>query len=202
MRRFACFLVAFALAVSPVLAAAEPKGDAKAGEKKEEEGLLKLKFDTGFWTAVVFLLLLLILKKAAWEPISEGLHKREATIQASLDEAKALRESSAKAEADFKTKLDAAYAEIPKLLDEARRDAVALKEQMRSEAAADIQKERQRLLREVDVAQDQALQEIWNQAAQIATLISTKAIGRGLSLDDHRRLIDETMTELRDKASN
>jgi F0F1-type ATP synthase membrane subunit b/b' len=33
-------------------------------------------------------------------------------------------------------------------------------------------------------------------SAQLATLISAKAIGRNLSEDDHRRLVDEALDDL------
>ena len=64
-------------------------------------------------------------------------------------------------------------------------------------ATKEIQADRERLRRELEVGRDQALQEIWNQAAQLATLISAKAIGRSLTQDDHSRLMDEALTEMR-----
>jgi F-type H+-transporting ATPase subunit b len=82
------------------------------------------------------------------------------------------------------------------MLEEARRDAQNLAEEMKAKANQDIQAERARLRRELDIARDQALQELWNQAAQLATLISAKAIGRSLNEDDHRRLIDEALAEM------
>ena len=60
-----------------------------------------------------------------------------------------------------------------------------------------FQTERDRLRREMDIAKDQAIKELWEQAAQLATLISAKAIGRSLTEDDHHRLLDEAMQEMR-----
>jgi F-type H+-transporting ATPase subunit b len=73
---------------------------------------------------------------------------------------------------------------------------------MRAKAAADIQAERQRLRHEVEMAKDQAIKEIWEQAANLATMISAKAIGRSLTDDDHRRLLDEAMGEMRQSVRN
>lgn len=191
MRNLRIGIAALVLVLGAVPAfAADPHGGAK-------DGLLDFKIDTGIWSAVVFLVLLLILRKAAWGPMLEGLKKREESIRSAIEEAKVLREANVKSEAAFKAKLDEAYAQIPKLLDEARRDAQVLAEEMRSKAAAEIQTERQRLHRELETARDQALQELWNQAATLATLISTKAVGRAMSQDDHRRLVDEAVEELK-----
>jgi F-type H+-transporting ATPase subunit b len=96
----------------------------------------------------------------------------------------------------FQKEMAQAQQEIPKLMDQARKDAEALANDMRTKAAADIQADRERLRHEVEVAKDQAIKELWEQAAQLATLISAKAIGRSLTEDDHRRLIDESLQEM------
>jgi F-type H+-transporting ATPase subunit b len=74
--------------------------------------------------------------------------------------------------------------------------------EMQAKAATIIQADRERLRREMDIAKDQALKELWEQAAQLATLISAKAISRNLTVDDHRRLIDEALTEMREVRRN
>ena len=77
--------------------------------------------------------------------------------------------------------MDHAAEKVRDLMDAARRDAQHATEEMSAQARADIQTERERLHREIDLARDQALQEIWNQTAQLATLVSAKAIRRELS---------------------
>jgi F-type H+-transporting ATPase subunit b len=156
-----------------------------------------VRIDLAIWTLVVFLSLFFILKKAAWGPIMEGLHKREDAIRSAVEEAKLARAETERVRAQFQKEMDEAFAKIPQMMDEARRDAARMAEEMKTKAAADIQAERQRARREVEVAKDQALHEILNQMAQLATMISAKAIRRNISEEDHRRLVDETLTELR-----
>lgn len=166
-------------------------------EAKKEVNILALKWDLGLWAIVVFLLLLFVLGRFAWKPILEGLQKREETIRSSVEEAKRTRDEMEQLRTKFKVEMDEAYAKIPLLMDEARRDAQQMAEEMRAKAVADIQAERQRLRHELEVARDQALQELWTQAAQLATLISAKAIGRSLTEDDHSRLLNEALEEMR-----
>jgi F-type H+-transporting ATPase subunit b len=180
-------LIVLCLAAGPVAAAPEGGGSPNP---------LEFRYDTAFWAVVVFVLLLVILRKTAWGPILEGLQKREQSILSAVEEAKHARAETVKVTNEFKVKMDQAYAEIPKMMETARRDAQNLAEEMRAKANQDIQAERARLRREIDMARDQALQELWNQTAQLATLISAKAIGRSLTEDDHRRLIDEALTEM------
>lgn len=183
-----------ALVVGMVLASAGSV--LAASEGGEKAGILDPKFDLGLWTIVIFFLLLAVLWKFAWGPMLQGLKRREASIKDAINEAKKLREDNARSEAGFKAQLDEAYAKIPALMEEARRDAANLKEQIRTEANAEVAKERQRLFRDLEIAKDQALKELWEQSANLATLISTKAIGRSLSAEDHRRLVDEALAEV------
>ena len=158
--------------------------------------ILAPRFDLMIWSIVVFVVLLLVLRKAAWQPMIEGLRKREETIRGSVEEGRRTRDEMEALRAHFKADLDAAYAKIPQMMDDARRDAQRMAEELRAKAMADIQTERQRLRLELDRAHDQALQDLSTHAAQLATLISAKAIRRSLNADDHHRLIDEAMQEM------
>jgi F-type H+-transporting ATPase subunit b len=158
---------------------------------------MALRWELGVYTIVIFVALFLILKAKAWGPILEGLRKREDTIRSAVEEAKIARAETQRLQLQYKAEMDAKFAEIPKIMEEARRDAEVLKEELRSQANKEIQTDRQRLRREIESARDQALKELWEQAAQLATLISAKVIGKSLSEEDHRRLIDESLEDLR-----
>lgn len=168
-----------------------------AGEHAEhDEGLFGKALDLTVWTIVVFLVLLFVLSKFAWTPMLEGLKQREANIHGALEEAQKARAEAEKVRTDLKAEMDSAHLKVKELLDEARRDSQRTMEEMVGKARDEIKTERDRLHRELTTARDQALQEIWGQSAQLATLISAKAIGRQLSQDDHRRLVDEAVSEL------
>jgi F-type H+-transporting ATPase subunit b len=166
-------------------------------KKGHQGGIFEPALDLFIWTMVVFLLLLFILSKFAWKPMLEALRKREETIRGAVEEAKHARAETERVRNEFQAEMNKAYAEIPKMMDEARRDAQVLADEMRAKAVADVQTERQRLRREIETARDQALKELQDHAANLATLISAKALKRAVSADDHRRLVDEALVELR-----
>jgi F-type H+-transporting ATPase subunit b len=186
MRRLWPVLVCALLAVLVAAVPASAAGDS----------VTEVRFDLTLWSIVVFVILFLVLRRFAWGPILEGLQKREKSIESAIEEANRAREEMAKQQAEFQKQLAEANQQIPRLMEEARRDAERLKEEMRTQAAADINTERQRLRREIDAARDQALHEIWNQAAGLATLISAQVIRRSLSPEDHRRLVDDALAEV------
>ena len=83
----------------------------------------EVESDLALWTAVVFVLLLLVLGKFAWRPIANGLQKREQRI---ADEIASAERSNAEARdllKEYEKRLGAAGEEVRQMLDAARRDA-------------------------------------------------------------------------------
>jgi F-type H+-transporting ATPase subunit b len=161
----------------------------------------QLQWEVGLWTVVVFILLFLILKSKAWGPMLEGLQKREENIHEALADAQKARDEAKAMRDGLQKQLDQAGEQVRGMLDEARRAAQTTTDEMIAKARTEISTERDRLHREIGLARDQALQELWNQTAQLATLASAKAIRRQLGADDHRRLVDEAVAELRSTAT-
>ena len=126
----------------------------------------------------------------------DGLQKREDTILSFREEAEKARVESEKLLAEIKAQRAKANEEIVAIVAQARKDADAYREAEKGRTAADIQAERDRLKREIETARDQALAEIWEKTVELATLVSKKAIGKTVTADDHRRLIDESLAEL------
>ena len=87
------------------------------------DGPVEFRADTALWALVVFVGLFLLLRTKAWGPILDGLKKREETIRSSLEEAKHTRDEMARIQAQFQKELADAHQQIPKLLEEARKDA-------------------------------------------------------------------------------
>jgi F-type H+-transporting ATPase subunit b len=150
----------------------------------------------GIWSIVVFVTLLVVLKKYAWGPILEGLQKREHNIESAVREAQQARDEAQRLRDQMQREVDHAQEKVRDILDEGRKHAQQATDEMIAKARTEIQGERDRLRREIEMARDQALQELWKQAADLATMISAKAIRRQLSAEDHRMLVDEALTEL------
>jgi len=163
--------------------------------------LFSLSADLGLWTLVVFGLLVFVLSRVAWPKMLEGLKKREDRIRGALDEAQKAKDEAHAIRTSLQKQLDDAHNQVRQIIDEARRDSQALRESEMAKTRAEIQTERERLHREIETETDQALQRIWTQAAELATQVSAKALGRGISEDGHRRLIDEALAELRSAAT-
>jgi F-type H+-transporting ATPase subunit b len=151
---------------------------------------------------VVFLLLLFFLSKYAWKPMLEGLQRREKSIHDALADAERARTETQRLRDELQKEVNTANEKVRDILDEGRRAAEQSTQEMIGKARREIQDERERLRKEIGLARDQALQELWNQTAQLATLISAKAIRRSLSPEEHRLLVNEALNELRQAGEN
>jgi F-type H+-transporting ATPase subunit b len=196
--RFAITGRLIALIALIVLLTAAPAMAADAHEEKKGDiGFAGLRYDLGIYTLIVFGILVFILWKYAWPHIQTGLEKREANFKAVLEQAKQGQAESTALLAQAKRQIDEGALQVKAMLDEARRDADALRAAEREAAAKDIAAAKDRAKREIAAEKDAILKEIYDQSVRLATLMSEKALRRSVSADDHRRLLDESLAELR-----
>jgi F-type H+-transporting ATPase subunit b len=164
-------------------------GAAGANTQAEE-----FKEDLAIWTFVVFLLLLGILWRFAWGPILAGLEKREHRIAEHIAAAEKAHEDARLMLAQYEKKLASSADEVRAIIDEARRDAEHTQQEILAKARADAQTERDRAIREIETAKDQALKELGERTANLAVDLAGKIVGARLNASDHQRLINEALT--------
>ncbi len=164
--------------------------------REKDVNPLALAWDLGLWTLVVFGLLYFFLKKLVWTPMLSGLQKREENIHSAVEDAQKARDGAQRLRDQLQREVDHAQEKVRDILDEGRKHAQQTTDEMIAKARSEIQAERDRLRREIEMARDQALQEIWKRTADLATMVSAKVIRRHLTEEDHRRLVDEALTEL------
>jgi F-type H+-transporting ATPase subunit b len=174
----------------------------KPNKDSDKLDLFKGWLDLTVWTIVVFLVLFTVLSLFVWPQVREGLDKRERSIAADKAEAVAAKKEAEALRVSLQAELAKANEQIRTMIDKARLDAESAAAEQLAKGKADLAGERERMLREVRLSSDAALKEIWQQAAELATLISSKAVRKQLSLDDHRALIDEALTEFRAAAQS
>jgi F-type H+-transporting ATPase subunit b len=202
-----CALAALVVLVSAVPALA---ADTHGGEAGGEHGggiLDKMSFtgiqrwDLGIYTLIVFGILLFVLSKFAWPNIKAGLEKREANIFTALEQARKDRAEAEARLAEARKQLAEAAQQAGGILAEARKDAEALKAAETEKGAKDAQAERERAKREIDSKMEAMKKELMQEVAQLAALMASKALGRQVTLETQRELIDESIAELKANAN-
>ena len=176
-----------------------PDKDHKPEPKRKgvEEGIFMGAIEVSLWTILVFLGVLFVLNRVAWGPIRDGLDKRERGIASDKHEAEKARKEAEELRAKLDRDRIAAEQAATQRVEKSKQDAAAAAAEELARGKADLQTERERMRHDLEVNRDQALQEIWAQAAQLATLISAKAVRKNLTYEDHRALLDEALNEFR-----
>lgn len=148
------------------------------------------------WTVVVFLLLLLILKRFAYPALLGAVEARERALQQQLDEAERNRAESAELLAEHKKLLAEARTQAHGLLVEARTTA----EKERALAMEKTLQEQQQLLerarRDIGDERDRAITELRREAVDLSLAAASKLIGERLTSDTDRKLVQEYLASL------
>ena len=153
--------------------------------------------DLTIWTIVVFLVLLFILGRFAWKPMLQGLEKRENDIHAAIEDARKAREEAQRLREDVQSERDKIEDMRRDILLKAQADAQRTADEITTKAKAEMQAERDRLRRDMETAHDQALQDLYAQTVDLAALVSSKAMRREMTPEDHRRFVDEALADIR-----
>ncbi|MEX2171135.1 MAG: ATP synthase F0 subunit B [Pirellulales bacterium] len=155
---------------------------------------LRFDSDLAIWTVVVFLLLLAVLRWVAWGPITEALAARENSITGEIAAANLKHEDAKRLLAAHEAKLATAADEIRELLEEARRDAEHTKQEILTEAKSAALAERQRAVREVELARDAALKQLAETSANAAIKLASSAVRQNLTAEQQSRIVRESLS--------
>ena len=145
---------------------------------------------------VNFLVLLALLYRFLYKPLTTTLESRSAAIKQQLAEAQAAREAAQRQLAEFETRLRTTQAEAQATRDRVLREAAEARERLTAEA-------RQEAARLVGEAQTQVAQEVRRARSELraevgtlATQIAERLIGKSLRDEDHQRLVREAVARL------
>lgn len=157
---------------------------------------MDVDYAAAFWTIGIFVLLLLILRGAAWKPVQQILVKREAFITDSLASAKREREEAEQLLKQYAEQIQKAKEEAAAIIEEGRRDAEAVKVKVQQEARAEHDAIIDRARRDVEIARDTAVKSLYDQTARLATEVAGLIIEKELKPADHEKLVADSIQRL------
>jgi len=150
-----------------------------------------------FWQSVLFIGLVLLLKKFAWKPILDAVNEREEGIKGALESAEEAKKEMQSLNADNERILKEARTERDGLL----KDAREIKEKMISEAKEDAQEQASLLIKNakaaIEVEKQAAIADLKTQVAKLSIDIAEKVVRRELaSKDDQLALVDKMLGDV------
>lgn len=157
---------------------------------------LDFKADLAIYTVVVFVVLLAILWKLAWGPIVRGLDQRAQRIRNEIASAERANAKAQQLLADYQARLAAAEGEVRELLERGRAQAEQLSRDLLERTRSETQVEKQRALREIELARTGALEELAEHSATLAIELAAKILQARLDPAAHADLIRRAMEQL------
>lgn len=169
-----------ALAVTPVLAAA----------------ILELNPGLVLWTAITFLVLILVLARFAFRPIVKMLDDRERTIRETIDQAKKERADAEKLLTDQREALTAARREASELTKKNQQQVEALRAELTTRAKKEADEVLAAAKRQIDEERVKVVAELKGQVVDLAIDAASRILKVGLDEKAQRTLVEEYIKQL------
>jgi F-type H+-transporting ATPase subunit b len=151
---------------------------------------------SALWVLIIFIVLLAILYPTAWKNVLAGLKAREERIRKDIAEAEAARVRAESTLKEYNTQLAAAESRVRDMLAKATADGETIANGIRTRAQQEAEDTKNRALRDIEAARGQAVAELHEQAAVLATSVAEKILRRNLNADDQRDLVNRSLAEI------
>lgn len=144
---------------------------------------------------VNILVLFFVTKKLLYKPVKKYLDARKEKVAASFTEAEAMKAEAAAAKEKYDAVIAEADAEKEKTVREAKADAVKQAEKIISDAKAQADELVEDAKAKAKKEHDKAISDSKNDIADIAVQISEKIIGRSVTDEDNKNIINSFFGE-------
>lgn len=148
------------------------------------------------WTVISFGLTFLVLKRFVFGAIQKTIDERRERVRQAIEESDRAREEARKLLEEHRALIAQARREGEEVLAEARRVAEAQRVRVKDETEADRQRRLEETTRQIEAETRRALEQIRREVAELTLAATVKVTGKALDSADHRRLIEEAISEL------
>jgi F-type H+-transporting ATPase subunit b len=171
---------------------------ATAAEGEDEGGSFLVSPDIGLmiWTLIVFGLSMWLLAKLAFPRIAEALDRRQRAIEESIDAAENTRKEADQILAEYRERLAEARGQADEIVARARKTGEAAETEIVAAARTKREEMMEQTRRDIEAETRRAIQEIRAEVADLTVLATEKVTRKALTDDDHKRLVEEALSEL------
>ena len=161
-----------------------------------EKLINEFSFGLFFWQLLIFVGLILILKKFAWKPILDTLNERENSIKESLESAQKAKDEFSKIKADNEKILSNAKKERDFIISDAKKTGREIIEDSKSVAKSESEKIIENARESIAQEKDLILKDLKSQVVDLSVEIASKILKKELNdiqkQDEYtQKLIDE-----------
>ena len=146
---------------------------------------------TIIFTWINLIILVLVMKKLLFKPVTKMLAQRENEVNSMYEKAEEAQKSAEEMERDYSEKLFTAKEEASRIMKDATREATLRGEQIVSDAQQKASAIVTKAQKEIEREKEAAVSEIKQDIASLAVNIAEKVIEKDLNETDHERLLEE-----------
>ncbi|MBN2072911.1 MAG: F0F1 ATP synthase subunit B [Actinobacteria bacterium] len=151
---------------------------------------------TIFWSAVVFIILVIILWKFVFRPVNNMISRRQKEIRESIDSSDRRNTEAQKYMEEQKKKLEAARDKAESIIEQGRQEARKIKEEMEEQAVEKSRVMLEETIAEIETERQRSINEVKDEIIDIALSASASVISSNLSREEHEKMIEENLKEL------
>jgi F-type H+-transporting ATPase subunit b len=174
------------LSASPLLA--------QEGEHKVD--LLSPNTGVMFWTLIIFLVLLFVLSRYAFKPLTAAVEAREKALEEAIQSAKKDRDEAARLLAEQQKALDASRADAQRVIAEGRTTAEKLRNELLEQTKQQQHELLERARAEIDNERKRAIADLRREAVDLALAGASKLVERNLDDQTNRRLVESFLASV------
>lgn len=146
-------------------------------------------------TAVIFLILMLLLKKFAWGPLMGVMEQREQLVVGEIDAAEKARKEAQAALEEQKALLKEARTEAQAIVEGAKKQADTTREEIITTARAEAERLKESAVRDIEAEREKAIAAVREEVVSLSVLAASKVLGKEISEADNSALIKETIAK-------
>ncbi len=148
------------------------------------------------WTIVIFLILLFVLSRYAFKPITAAVQAREKALEDAIEGAKRDREEAAHILDEQRRQLAAAREEGQKIVASSRTAAEEVRQDMLEEARKQQQEMIDKARSDINRERDNAIADLRREAVDLAIVGAGKVIEKNLDDKSNRELIEKFLASI------
>ena len=149
-----------------------------------------------FWITITFLLLMFVLRRFAWGPITSALTTREQRIEESIRSAEKALEEARQIQADNTRARQEAEQSAQQVLRDARASADSLRSEEMEKTRSQIRRMQEQATAEIEREKEGALDELRTEVADLAIKAAEKILSESLDATRQRKLVDGFLKDL------
>jgi F-type H+-transporting ATPase subunit b len=158
--------------------------------------MLEINSGLILWTILTFVIVLIILRKAAWKPLLGALSAREESIRASLRDAEDARGEAARLLEENRRQLAQVEEQSRRIIKEGRDMGERLKAELLEKANATTRGMIEQAKQEIHREKDAALIQLRSEATDLVIAAAGKILDANLDTPKQRQLADAAIREI------